>query len=229
MDGSSVLKKINDNYHSETSVEEYILDSNMSLKDYYKQVVEQDGDIIISNKELALKLLDIGESILEFLSKKLMKDRDIFQKAVKKYGYLKVYSFDKYKVCDEEIFLESLIEKDGFLAVPFRFRNRELCLKAVELHPYNFVYLSDEFENDREFVLKGVGGRTAVLEDIPDKMKNDKEIILKALEGFKFHAYSLEEIYNSGVSNYDSIVFKRISEAIIGETELLLKSFKNNF
>ncbi len=131
-------------------------------------------------------------------------------------------------MCDKEIALESIKHKDAFkyLSPTFK-KDREIALKAVELHPYNFVYLCDEFRNDREFVLKAVGGRTIVLENVPDKMKNDMEIILKALEGFKFHAYSLEEIYNSGVSNYDSIVFKRISEAIIKETELLLKIFSN--
>ena len=123
----------------------------MSLEEYYKMVVDEDGDEIeITDKELALKLLKIGSTIIEYLSDDLMKDRDIILQGVKTDGL--IISFDKYGVCDREIALECIKHKDAFKYLRKEFKkNREIAFKAVELHPHNFIYLCDELKNDKDF------------------------------------------------------------------------------
>lgn len=136
-----------------------------------------------SNPEIVRIAVNRIGSLLQYASEELKNDKNIVLAAIRSDGNAFQYASDELK--DDENFVFGLVKDD--VRVPFKYAshrlrtNEKFVLKCVKYSPFAI----NEFKNDREVVLKAIEIQPDVFEWLSKTLKSDKEVVLLALRQIK--------------------------------------------
>jgi hypothetical protein len=151
---------------------------------------------IWSNKEIVLEIVKHNGNYIQYVDKKLKRDKRVVYEAVKNYnrGSDNIFYYVDDELKSDKEFISKLIE-DGYESI-YQYINEELkmdrdyTLKLLRSNNYLFKHLDDDYRRDEEMIKEGLKDLDNIeyIENLTNDIifemfKNNKEEILEKLNG----------------------------------------------
>lgn len=172
-------------------------------KDYVLEQVSNDGKLLIrasselkSDRDVVLKAVGNCGLALQFASKELQNDLKVALKAIDTDAWA-IYHISKDLKRDKGLIFE-ICKKRPFLilyASKKLYKDRNFILELMDYSPKSLDYL-EEFQNDKEIVLKAVKQDKSVFDFIPKQLKKDKYVNLAYSDMFDVEKEKMEHLHN---------------------------------
>jgi hypothetical protein len=165
------------------------------------------SDILKSDKEYVLKLLQSGCDIYEYINPKLYGDKQITLVAVKQPRYNSNLKYANKKLKNnKQIVLESVQNNGRALKYASNALkdDRQIVLEAAKCDPRALVYASKRIKNDKKIMWEAIRQDGRAFEYASNQIKSDKKFVLEAL---KSYPYSLLYADKNMMKNKDIVLY----------------------
>ena len=182
--------------------------------------IRDDKEIILS----LLKTLYDGKIILEFASKRVRADKEVFSSAYKNPQISSVLRFASDELKSDITIVARDLEDFEYASEELR-SNRKLAMQAVRCKGQNLEFVSNALKSDAEIVLAAIKKWPGSFHFAAEELKCDRNFISKAIECGCFsaeHNYSNEKALEKAV-NRDNSLFEFLRQRQLLDLDKLAK------